>query len=333
MAASRRTDEDGNPVRGLREKYAQLAAKYAELVARGQHRWGYRVAELGALGRPSPAGVGVAIARNGRMIFRDRAFVAMEQHARWIMVSNPRGPARQLGAWALRLIRELPAGRAVRSLRMHERPGGRLLSLRLEVQQRAGAVLIWAEDVTGSELQDLRAGAGADLADPPAPPADAGRGGRGGGARPRQHPARARLPGRDAEAGRHLHAPALRHGGRARGGPRARDRDGAAAPRLRPLGRPDAAVGGRPRGPARRGGAVPARDLGRREAAAHRPRGAGGAAPARPVGRPLAPLPQPAAQRQRRDARRRHGPHPREGHAQRGGADSSRTKASGFRRA
>ena len=115
---------------------------------------------------------------------------------------------------------------------------------------------MWAEDVTGGELQDLRAGAGADLADPPAPPADAGRGGRGGGARPRQHPARARLPGRDAEAGRHLHAPALRHGGRARGGPRARDRDGAAAPRLRPLGRPDAAVGGRPRGPARRGGAV-----------------------------------------------------------------------------
>ena len=123
MAASRRTDEDGNPVRGLREKYAQLAAKYAELVARGQHRWGYRVAELGALGRPSPAGVGVAIARNGRMIFRDRAFVAMEQHARWIMVSNPppRAAARGLG---LRLIRELPAGRAVRSLGCTSAPAG-----------------------------------------------------------------------------------------------------------------------------------------------------------------------------------------------------------------
>ncbi|MGZ6141815.1 MAG: sensor histidine kinase, partial [Myxococcales bacterium] len=147
-------DEGGSSVRGLREEYALLSAKYADLVARGQYRWGFRLPEPGAPGQVSPGGRGVAVARDGRILFRDAIFTGLDR-ARWVLVSDPRGRPRSLAAWALRLIRELPAGRAVRSLRLSERGGPRLLALRLEVQQRRREVLIWAEDVTGSELQDL----------------------------------------------------------------------------------------------------------------------------------------------------------------------------------
>ena len=152
MAGRKRTDDPG---RVLREKYQELAAKYSALVGRSQQRWNFRDAMQNAVRGISSASLALAVAQEGRIVFRNAAYVELERGMRWTLASEPRRPPLPLRAWAIRTMDEMPAGMATRALRLRDPDGTRLISLRLERQRRPPAFLIWAEDVTAIELREI----------------------------------------------------------------------------------------------------------------------------------------------------------------------------------
>src|SRR5437763_402840 len=89
MAGRKRTDDPG---RVLREKYQELAAKYSALVGRSQQRWNFRDAMQNAVRGISSASLALAVAQEGRIVFRNAAYVELERGMRWTLASEPRRP-------------------------------------------------------------------------------------------------------------------------------------------------------------------------------------------------------------------------------------------------
>ena len=155
MAADRQVD-DALPARTgkLTDKYRELAAKYAALVGRRNELWGYRLALQGAVRGLSTVNIGLAVARKGNIVFRNVAFLELERSSRWSPVQDLRGASLPLGAWALRVMDEMPAAVRVGVLRLRNRDNTRVIALRAERQKGALGFVVWVEDVTATELRE-----------------------------------------------------------------------------------------------------------------------------------------------------------------------------------
>ncbi|MCA1826831.1 MAG: HAMP domain-containing histidine kinase [Myxococcales bacterium] len=148
----KRTDELPDSSRALREKYRDLAAKYVALIERGHQQWGYRIALQTAVRGITASNVALAVAQEGHIVFRNVAFGELERRSRWTDARSPRGPRLPLSAWALRAMGGMSG--AATALRLRDGDGTIAIALRLERQRKPPAILIWAQDVTESELRD-----------------------------------------------------------------------------------------------------------------------------------------------------------------------------------
>src|SRR5262249_14549355 len=153
MARGGRKTEEPDPLKDLRDKYNQLAAKYSAMVERAHQQWGYRLAVQSAVRGIYSSSTALAIALDGHITFRNAAFANLERSTRWVDVRNP-GQALPLNTWALQALGRMTAGDHVRIVRLPDTLKGRTLSLRRGRQRRPPAIVIYAEDITAAEHRE-----------------------------------------------------------------------------------------------------------------------------------------------------------------------------------